>query len=502
MEQNKQNIMLRKKHMSRYISVKILLIIALFSFMTQAVLAETEVNDQEESKAEVDKKWISGRFDFDVDGVWADGEADIDLDQSLILRIDPPKYKRIHIRSSLWMHEDVDSDEEQWSALRDINDISHTDMRASLLHLYVDVDDLWGDSVLRLGRQRIIEGAAFNRIDGLYFKQNRKNWDWYAFAGVRASIYRDAHNDPAYGGGMSFRASPRSRIAIDSYFSEEEISGGKWWFDYSNKLHDEMVSLSLWHLFSPKLQIFSRYDWRDGEGDKVLLNATGYFEQWDLSYELSYRGQLNSLSQASNDLTGFYRILGTYEEYDNFLASFHIPITKKLAFSLEGELHNAHHDEWSSANRDYHRYAAILSSEKLLFGLDTSISLERWDVDGGESTWALTGEIRKRWDKFQLALGADYERYRDKIVRYNSFLSSLDSIWVAINPNVFPRANGVALLFDTLVVETHEDIYSFYAKTKWSFKDNQDIRLDLTYECDDGPESPYFRVRTSYEIRF
>lgn len=461
-------------------------------------------------------KWIRGSFDAAFDAVWAKGDSDMNLNQSLRIQLDPPEYERIHLRGSLWMLEDLDSDESRTSALRDINDASRSDVRARLLELYADVDNLWGDSTLRIGRQRILEGAAFNRVDGLYFKQRYAQWDWYAFAGARATIYDDAHRDLILGGGACWRPFDRTRVALDVYYGEENRDRGDlvrpwlwtelfgWAFPrpVERELDDTLISLSGWHSLSPNLQLFTRLNWQEGNGDEVLLDATGYAAPWDLTYELSYRRQLNSVGDRVTDLGGFYRVLGAYEKYDDLLVALHKPLSKRVTLSLEAELHDADHENWQTANRDYQRYAAILAAQGLWKGLDASMAVEWWDVDAGESTWAVTGEITKKWTAWELSVGADYERYEDRVTYYNSPLHALDQFRIALLPGGYPGSSPLVLLLDHWVVETHENIHSAYVKAKWAIREEQDVALRVSYEEEDGPQSPYWRLDTGYGIRF
>jgi hypothetical protein len=60
----------------------------------------------------------------------------------------------------------------------------------------------------------------------------------------------------------------------------------------------------------------------------------------------------------------------------------------------------------------------------------------------------------------------------------------------------------VVWLFDEWAVETHENIYSVYMRGKWTLRENQDLNVGVTYETDDGPDSPYWRIKAQYAIRF
>lgn len=465
---------------------------------------------------EAGRDWISGSFDANVDALWSDDDTDINLNQTLRLKFDPPQTPRLHLRGLLWMHEDLDSDEPGTSTLRDINDASGSDVRARVLNLYADVDDLWGDSVLRIGRQRIEKGAVFNRIDGLSFTQRAGRWEWYIFGGARATIYDDAHNDLVLGGGVSYRPTAMTRIALDAYYGEENRGNGDevyldpiWailGYQFPRRvkqdLGDNLFSLSLWQQLTDNASLFGRVSLHDGELDEVALQISGNVPDWELSYELSYKGRFEAAADRVNDLTAFYRIVGSYEEYDNFLIALHKAITKRLELSLEAEFHDADNDNWRTANRDFSRYAAILTVNPLVAEIVATVALEKWDVSGGDDTWALTGEFSREWKNVKVTLGADYERFEDRLTYYDGRLGFVDRLLVGLVPGYFAGYNPVVYLFDEYSITTHEDVYSVYVKTKWAVRDNQDITLGVSYETDEGPDSPYWRVQAGYTVRF
>ncbi|MBI4559506.1 MAG: TonB-dependent receptor [Candidatus Hydrogenedentes bacterium] len=478
--------------------------------------AETPPATPEGQEAKPAKKWIRGSVQAGIDAAWDDDDTDVNLNQSLQLKMDPPQWPRLHLRGSLWMLEDLDSDESRHSTLRDINDASRSDLRARLLYLYVDVDDVWGDSTLRIGRQRIQESPAFNRIDGLYFKQRHPKWDWYTFGGARATIYDDALDDLVLGGGAAYRPVIGTEITLDAYYGEENRSRSDIVYrrpivdllrlDFPRRIrgdiNDTLVALGIRQEITPNLRVFGRYTLEDGESDEILVNAYGRIPGWDLAFDVAYRQRLNVAGDRVTDISNFYRVLGNYEEYQNLLISLHRPLTKKLTLSLEGEVNNAENDDWLTANRDYQRYAAILSATDLVPSVDTSVSLERWDVDEGESTWAVTGEVTKRWDKLRLTVGTDYQRYKDKVLVYDPLPFWTSRGLAAIFPGFFLNTEPIIFFLDQTVVETHEDIYSVYTKLNWSVKDNQDVTARVSYETDDGPDSPYWRVQVGYDLRF
>lgn len=527
--------------MTRFSSVLVVAALACLFFVSTAPAQETPENGEEavqgegESSPAEKTKWFRGSFEAGVDYRHSDRDSDVDMDQSLRFQIDPPKHERLRLRGSLWLNEDLDGDEVRSSVLRGINDASTSDVRARLLYLYLDVDDLWGRSTLRIGRQRMVEGVGYNRIDGLSFRQRHAYWNWYAFGGVRASIYDDAHNDPVLGGGVAYRPTPKTRLAVDLYYGEETRSRRDLVFPelltrliglgfprrVDKSVNDKAVALSAWHELTPNVRLYGRYIWKDGNGDELQLAATGYVPAWDLTYEVDVHSQLTTAGDGVNDLTSFFRILGEFKPYYNVLVALHYPLTEKMLLSLEAEFNESEEDDPFTANRDYGRVALILDNEDLFKGVDTIIALEHWSVTGGESTWSISGEVNREWKKFEMKAGVDFERYEDRFVRYNTlnfgnrFLGYEDS-FVRLNllpnllefagfdlsPGIFSGFGSILAFLDTTIVETHENIYTFYTEGKWALTEDQDVTAGLTFEEDDGPDAPYWRIKAEYSIRF
>jgi len=461
-------------------------------------------------------KWYDGSLQIGADTQWSQGDSDVNLNQTLQLNINPPSYPKLHLRGMLWMHEDLDSDESKSSPLRDINDGYDSDVRARPLYLYAELDDLWGKSVLRIGRQRIQEGVAFNRIDGVYYKQTNGPLDWYVFGGVRASIYRDTHDDAVFGGGASYKFGDKTRLGLDIYYGNEdraerdEVLPGLLprLFDWSyprrikEDISDDMVAFSIWQEITANIHAYGKFTLHNGESDEYLLDITGFVPSWNVTYDLAYRRRLDTIEDRVTDLAGYYRILGPYDAYDDLMLSVHRPLTEKLVLSLEAERHNSRGDDEYTSNRDYMRYAAILSADKLAGGVNATVSLARWDADLGEGSWIVTGEVSKTFGKVKLSLGADYQQYKDVYEKYNPAPYRLNRLATWVVPGFYTNYRPLVNIFDTGHVATYNDIHTFYTKLKWAVCTDQDLTSQISYEEADGPDSPYWRARVSYEIRF
>ncbi len=469
-----------------------------------------------ETKNDWREDWVRGSLETRMDFQRAGDETDFELDQILRFQIDPPDHQRIRLRGSLWTTEDLDGGEPARSALRGLNDSFGSDVQARLLYLYLEVDNLWGDSTLRLGRQRIREGVAYNRIDGAYFSQRRAKWDWYAFAGARASVYESAREDRAAGAGVVWRPQRKTRVALDYFYGEdhrsggEEVRGGLFTGFFGRPLvrrvrrqvDSQSLSLTVTQRLGLRHTLFGRYTLHGNDSDELRLSVTGALDWRDIVYDFSYRRRLNILRDRTNDLSGFYRVLGSQDEFEDYMASVHIPLGGRFTLSLEGQARETKNDALNTGNRDFQRYALVLGAQTKESGLAGNVALERWNVGDGEGSWAITGEISKAWEKTKVSFGADYERYEERLSVYNARSNFLFDSITAAAPLLATILRPFFTNRDVDVIELHENIYMLYAKVDHALNDRSQVSARLSFEEDDSSQSPYWRVQAGYTVQF
>ncbi len=494
--------------------------IAQIAVALSLIFASTHVFAEEAESGEDDAmpkdNWYSGELQLNADAEWSNGGSDADLDQTFRLNINPTKYPQLHIRSSFWVHEDVGGDDDGIHA--DLYDAWGNDVEARVQHLYLEVDDLWGVSTLRLGRQRILEGPFFNRLDGVYFQKQLPKWNFYAYAGWRASHYQESHNDPAYGGGASVNITPKTRIALDAYQVHEErqklyvyrrrrftdFLNDEFPRDVSRSFTDTSVSLSLWQDITPNVRFYGEYQWHDGDGDELRLELSGFVPSWNLAYELAYKKRLNVARDRSTDQTSFYRVLGRLEEYDSWLVSVHKPLFDLLTVSLEAEVRDVLRSGRKANDPDFLRYAMSLHFDEFYWMMDADVSVEKWDVDGEEDGWSINAELSRPFGKHEVAVGAGYENYTDESLAYNFFPNWRNQLRIVAlgRGSTVLNHNFTVNLRDVDRIEDHEDIYSIYADWEWELNENNSFDAGISYEIDDSSESPYWRVKAGYTFKF
>lgn len=471
----------------------------------------------EEGDAPADPaKWYKGSLQVGIDASADDEDSNVVLDQYLRLEIRPPQVDKLSINGAFWLTEDVDGHESKSSALGGVLNTYGAAVQARIIRLYAEYEDLWGDSTLRVGRQRILDSPVYGRIDGVYFKQRHAKWDWYAFGGARASIYRDAHDDWSVGGGASVWVLPKTRVGLDWYYGEdqenrndiapnlvERLLNPSYPRRIKEEIDSRQLSLTLHQYLGANHKLFGRYTWFDGRSDELVLALSGVSPERTIAYDVTYRRRLYLLEDRTNDTTGFFRILGTQDEFDDIRAAVHIPITKIYGVSLEGQLHDADSDGGEgTANRDFSRMGIILHGADIRPGIDGNVGIDYWRADEGEGRVAVTGDVTKRWEKASGTVGVDFARYKDRIRDYNPNLFWLNQAAVLFIPGVYASYTPLVYLFDVRTVDTRENVYSVYTQYRRDLAEDQHIAMRLTFEDDDGPDSPYWRLKLSYTLEF
>jgi len=455
---------------------------------------------------------VKGSLSTRLDVETAGGESDWRTDEYLRVEIKPEYAPRLSIRGALWSWQDLDGHEPENSPLRGLGDTYQAAVQVRPLYLYVQGEDLWGDSTLRVGRQRVEQSTAYSLVDGAYFNKRNEKWEWYAFLGTRGTLYDDNFADPALGAGVTVRPTSYTRLSVDTYYSQEgresrdrPFYADLFGFSYPRAIPDDadtrQVAFTATQRLGDHHQLYARYLINDRESDEVRLAATGTFSKRQLAYDLSYSERLNRITDRGNDAGGFYRVLGALDEFRDLSGTLHIPFATRYALSLEGQRHDASGDD--DYNRDYLRYGVYLHGAKLRDGhLDFRVGLARWDIDAGEGTLSLTGEVTHRWRKAALTLGTDYAAYQERLRVYNATPYRVARGITALVPGIFPGFFPLTRFLDERDVEIDEDVYSAYGKFAYAIDDRQSVWVKLTCQRDDGPDSPYWRVQAEYTIRF
>ena len=367
---------------------------------------------------------LRGEFSTRLDAQRSNRDSNVMLDQRFNFTIDPPAHEKLQLRGGLWLLEDLDGHESAGSSLSGLNNTFERSVQLRPLHLYLEIDDAWGDSTLRVGRQRILEGPAYSRIDGAYFHKQMNHWDWYAFAGARASLYDGGHDDLNAGAGVGLDLTPTTRFTLDSVYAEDDrrsseaaraflprgVFGIRFPRETASDVDTRVISAALHQRLAESHYLHAQYTVTDGVSDEYLVSLSGVFVSHEIAYDLTLRRQEQTIGDRANDATGFYRVLGEQNEYTDASVTVQFPVSERLTLGLEGQIRETESDDPATANRDFQRYAVTLRADDLPHSVGVRASIEQWNVSGDEGTMAITGDVTKSWERWKLTAGADFER--------------------------------------------------------------------------------------------
>ena len=425
---------------------------------------------------ESETSWLYGDLELGLNAARAKHDSDIEIEQFLRLNIDPPKHERLHLRSTLWFTEDLDGKESPSSPFRSLNDTSDTWITSRVFSLYMEAESDQDDSKLRVGRQRITDGVAYNRIDGFYFSTRQANWNAYAFLGTRASVYENSHNDLSTGTGISWLAMPDTRIALDMFYGDDERR--RFGSNNEDDIQSTLTSLSVRHVLNEQHYLFGRATWHESDLDEFRVTAQGTVDDEAIFYTLSYRKRVSTLAERPADFPQFYYVVGELNGYEDIQGVVSVPITDRIDIGLEAQVHEAEASMLTTANRDYQRYGVSFDIREIATHYDLHIILELWDAAHGESEKTISGEVSRQWEKTSAAVGVDYDRFQDRILQYDP----LDQ--------------------DDFFIESRDDIYALYIKVKHDFNERHAVQVRASVEEDDTSDAPYWRLRSHYTYRF
>jgi hypothetical protein len=182
-----------------------------------------------------------------------------------------------------------------------------------------------------------------------------------------------------------------------------------------------------------------------------------------------------------------YNQLGSQQPYTYLYSRVSWAFSPKWAVSPGVAARFSEGEEHPYSNRDYRDYDLTLTYEPFK-ALSSSVSLQYWDIDGGDRFLGLSGEIRYRYRRiWEVSAGSAYVDYT-----YQSYSDISYSI------------NGGQTVFraDGTVTEETPYTLTYFLRTKWNV--TRKLSLRLQGEIEDRKEAAdlAYRARGSVEVRF
>ena len=372
-------------------------------------------------------------------------------------------------------HTDLDGSTPYDGTFRSVDDAKGV-TEDRLLQAYGDVHDRDGNMRLRLGRQ-YIDVADYLQIDGgqaTLFEN--KSLGGRAYFGQPVSYYTPVPGD--YAGGLSVVGRP--------------WKGNQTRFTYS-EFHDDSVGQSDQNYFVDVQQEIT--DAVRTRGQMSVLNDEFRMAQLDCScfapdgntdlyFGASRWGQFDARTRAYSPL---YNQLGLQEPYTYLYTRLAYAFNPRWMLSpgVSYRLTDGGEDNYN--NRNYSDYSLSLTYEPIK-AISSSLSLQYWNVEGGDSFLGLSGDVRYRYKRlWEVSVGSAYADYT-----YQSYSDLSYSI------------NGGTTVLDADVSVKTDNPYTltYFLRTKWNVARNLVLRLQGDLEDRKDAADLSYRCRGSVEVKF
>lgn len=332
--------------------------------------------------------------------------------------VSAPESGRYEIHFFGTARQDIDGgqDHHDFFPFEDIGDArnrSHTDY---IYDAHVAVNDPAAYvSQLRFGRQ------AGTRDEPLYFDGIAA--DIVFTDSVTATVYGgsaahfdelddDQGEDALAGAGMDISPTYNSVIGLDYLYVEDKRD----FFGFQDQ-EDHLFSMKLWQRFARFLRAAARFRYLNDEARDIRVSAAATFPEAGFEMSAAYFRQLSPQKELSNELSGYFDIVGETSEYHSLDVRLRKFFGENYAVDLGYYGRRLAGDAKESAfNRDYYRvFAAFDVADRFMEGLTMSVTGEYWDRDDGSYRSAgldASYAFNRRYRRAELRAGTYYSLYK------------------------------------------------------------------------------------------
>ncbi len=382
---------------------------------------------------------------------------------------------RVDIYASGWMHKDLDKPattslaDDSFLGLEDVGGVSDN----RLLQFYADIHDRDEKARLIAGRQ-YIEIADYLHFDGVQAMLfDNDSLGGRAFWGKPVSFYTPVSDDNAWG--LSLVGRPwtgnRSRLTYTQYDSPGG-NDANYFVDVQQELTEALRVRGQLSVLNEKFRM--------GSLDCYFFAPNG---ETDFYVGGSRWGDFDARTRFYSPL---YQVMGAQDPYSYGYARMtqvlfsHVTISPGVSFRINDG------DTTGYANRDYRDYDLTLTYEPIR-AVSASLSVDYWDMDGGDGFFGVSGDIRYRYNKlWELSAGSSYTKYT-----YNTYSDISYSV------------NGGQTYFtqDGTVAQETPDCYSYFLRAKWNINKYLTLRAQGDIENDSTTSDLAYWGRMSIEVK-
>lgn len=381
---------------------------------------------------------------------------------------------KLDFYASGWSHQDFDrtSSSSQADNIFVGADDSATEDR--LLQCYLDAHDQAGNMRVRAGRQYIDSSdyLHLDGVDGALFEKEKLGVGGYF--GAPVSYYTSLSGD--YAGGVWLQGRPwqgnRTRFTCAQYDADSGEQDNNYYIESQQQLTDAAR-------FSAQASVLND-DFRMARGDFFYFAPGG---GTDFYCGGSQWGSFDAKTRAYSPL---YDVLGKQEPSTYGYAKVAQQLSPHWMLMPGISCRVAEGDDHTYANRSYNDYDLSLIYEPIK-SVSASLSVDYWDVSGGDSFLGLSGEIRYRYKKiWELSAGTSYADYS-----YNSY----SDISYTLN-------GGQTMIYENGTVSVEDPYsYTYFLRMKWNITRRLVMRLQGDIEDDSTSSDLAYRGRASIEVR-
>lgn len=383
---------------------------------------------------------------------------------------------RLDLYASGRSHQDLDKPasaslaDDMFLSVSDANGVKED----RLLQLYGDGHDRAGYVRVRVGRQ-YIDSSDYLHLDGVQanvFEKGRVGVGGYY--GNPVSYYSSLSGDHA--GGVWVMGKPWAGNQSQATFAEYDADNGEKDHNYFVDTRQELTEAAR---ISAQVSVLND-DFRMARGDFYYFAPGG---GTDVYCGGSRWGSFDARTRAYSPL---YNVLGQQEPATYAYAKVSQQLSPHVLLSPGVSCRFAEGDEHEYANRSYNDYDVALTYEPNK-KFSASVSLDYWDMSGGDSFLGVSGEVRYRQARlWEISVGTSYADYT-----YNSYSDIAYSM------------NGGQTVFseDGTVKVENPYSYTYFARMKWNVTRKVILRLQGDVEDDSTSSDLGYRARASIEVR-
>lgn len=337
---------------------------------------------------------------------WTGAQSDSDLLETLTLDVGHADRDRVtgHLMGRLaW---DVDGTDSTFRSLSD----SYGDRVDGLVYdAWVDVHEVSGFSLIRVGRQSIQETPEVAWFDGAHVASEELGTvalQLGGYGGVSTHLYESSHSgDLTAGAYAQLRPWTGARLRVDYMHLEDET--------LLLSHDDDLLGAGIWQSFGTWLQIDGQYS-RLGDRDRdVQGHALCRVQEWGLVVRGSYYVLLETQGDLVLEADPFFNAMNELQPYDQWSVAVGKDLLQSLHLEGGADVRRVRDSaDIGVYNRDYDRYHATATwSDVFVDGLHLAGTFELWDATE-QTVRSGGGDVGYEFGKTTASLGTFYSLYK------------------------------------------------------------------------------------------